>query len=142
MFTGTLQGRNYLDALFHGHNPEEIQLIRDGNTLAVLTPDGPWVLASSGPWILDYYADPSLGTVIRQRLYQPTGTETVNMHVLQAPLRKPVFFILRDGSIGISLNSASGKLTHEIVNERERTDFGGLTTTHFVINVRNYAEYS
>ncbi|KAI0031507.1 hypothetical protein K488DRAFT_71336 [Vararia minispora EC-137] len=141
MFAESGQASTYLTALI-GVDVSSIRPHKVGNQMRVSYTQG---MSQDGQsdWILDYFPDLSLGPVIRQRLYVPTGSsETVARHVTNAQLRKPIFFVLRNGSLGVQLNHASAGETSEVVGERERADFfGGLTTTNFCINWVGHSEF-
>ncbi|KAI0285882.1 hypothetical protein BGY98DRAFT_245073 [Russula aff. rugulosa BPL654] len=104
--------------LFKVGNSASIETIRDPNGSGAYfvfnhpshySPP-PLTITGRGAWVLDY-AVRSGGSVVPQELWFPQGPGDRRRYVDQAQFRMPVFFIGRDGSLGVPvINAAAGQI--------------------------------
>ena len=104
--------------LFKVGNSASIETIRDPNGSGAYfvfnhpshySPP-PLTINGRGAWVLDY-AVRSGGSVVPQELWFPQGPGDRRRYVDQAQFRMPVFFIGRDGSLGVPvINAAAGQI--------------------------------
>ncbi|KZV62478.1 hypothetical protein PENSPDRAFT_658070 [Peniophora sp. CONT] len=91
---------------------------------------------------VDYEVDETLGEIIPQELWRAAGSEGNAMRLFNSGvLQQPIFFMRRDGDVGLSLVEASAGATSKIVGENIPANLGGKTTTHLCLNWVGYAEY-
>ncbi|VDB83174.1 unnamed protein product [Peniophora sp. CBMAI 1063] len=93
-------------------------------------------------YLVDYEADDTFGEVIPQDLWHAGGSEGNARRLMdQGVLQPPIFFIRRNGEVGISLIDANAGATSQIVGENSPANLGGKTTKHLCLNWTGYSEY-
>ncbi|KAF8479781.1 hypothetical protein DFH94DRAFT_496786 [Russula ochroleuca] len=83
-------------------------------------------------WLLDY-SIVRTGTVIPQALWSPDNATDHRNHVAEAILQMPIFFMQKNGILGLSLNDAINGRCQTLRDARMLAQLGGKTTTHIRI---------
>jgi hypothetical protein len=78
-----------------------------------------------------------MGTVIPQALWSPDNATDHRNHVTEAILQMPIFFMQKNGIIGLSLDDAINGRCQTLRDARTLAQLGGKTTTHIRIAVRD-----
>ena len=87
-------------------------------------------------WLVDYIIVRT-GTVIPQARWSPENVNDLRHHVTEAILQMPIFFIQRNGTVGLSLDDAYNNRCHTLRDARMQAQFGGKYTTQIRIGVRD-----
>lgn len=87
-------------------------------------------------WLLDYGVVRS-GTVVPQALWSPHNVNDFRQYVSEAPLQLPIFFIQKNGVLGLSLSDAADGRCQTLRGGRMQAQLGGRFTTHIRILVRS-----
>lgn len=98
-------------------------------------PDGSYRRTTHPDIVLDYHTDEK-GTVVRQKMWQPSQTGDVRRHVQGVRLLPPVFFIRTDNIKGVDMSHVRSGGALNILHSNEPARLGGLATTHLTIKVR------
>jgi hypothetical protein len=85
-------------------------------------------------WLLDY-SIVRTGTVIPQARWSPDNATDYRNHVTEAILQMPIFFMQKNGIIGLSLDDAINGRCQTLRDARMLAHLGGKTTTHIRIGV-------
>jgi hypothetical protein len=85
-------------------------------------------------WLLDYVIK-DIGTVVPQTLWTPRNRNDFKVHVEEADLQLPIFFIHGNGDLGLSLEDAVNGHHGTLRDARTPAQLGGKTTTHIRISV-------
>lgn len=85
--------------------------------------------------LLDYDVRGLGGTVVPQALWSPRGMSAAKKYVLDATLQWPVFFVLEDRTVGISLQEAVKGHSRALVGAQTHAPLGGRCTLHVRIKV-------
>ncbi|KZV71525.1 hypothetical protein PENSPDRAFT_751630 [Peniophora sp. CONT] len=88
--------------------------------------------------VLDYRVDQK-GTVVQQRIWQPSQTGDVRRHVTGATILRPVFFVRTDNVIGVDMSNARSSGALNIFNSDAPAPLG-VTSTHFSLKWPGYAQ--
>jgi hypothetical protein len=78
-----------------------------------------------------------MGTVIPQARWSPDNATDYRNHVAAAVLQMPIFFMQKDGILGLSLADAINGRCQTLRDARMLAQLGGKTTTHIRIAVRD-----
>ncbi|KZV68975.1 hypothetical protein PENSPDRAFT_666072 [Peniophora sp. CONT] len=101
--------------------------------------DGSYRTTSHPGIVLDYYADQK-GTVVQQKMWQPSQIGDLQRHFRDATIRNPIFFIRTDYIIGVDMSHVRCGGALSIFHPNVIAPSGGLTTTNFCIKWPGYAE--
>jgi len=121
-------------------------------TLLLGTPDFRAHLSySEGIWYINHVQQPSSGlstqlpldfgirtiegTVVPQRRWTPADEVSLRLHVHEAALQLPVFFVNRNGGVGFWLRDILEGRDRDLNNRDSQAPLGGVSTTHIRINV-------
>jgi hypothetical protein len=97
----------------------------------------PWLLQPRVPghgWLFDRLPDPAVGPVVKQQLYMPENVRRVTP--ASARIQMPVFFIQRDGTVGITLARATDAGVACLRGANDVAPIESKTTIMLVVNVR------
>ncbi len=78
-------------------------------------------------WLLDYMMR-SVGTVVPQRLWTLTSASDAQLYGTTA-LNMPIFFVQKDGALGLPLNQAAAGNCAALLNARAPAPVGQCHTT-------------
>ena len=78
-------------------------------------------------WLLDYMVR-GVGTVVPQRLWTPTSASDAQRYGT-TPLNMPIFFVQKDGALGLPLNQAAAGNCAALLNARAPAPVGQCSTT-------------
>ena len=78
-----------------------------------------------------------MGTVIPQARWSPDNATDYRNHVVEAVLQMPIFFMQKDGVLGLSLDDAINGRCQTLRDARMLEQPGKKTTTHICIAVRD-----
>jgi hypothetical protein len=84
---------------------------------------------------LDYAVDPSWGPVVPQVMWEPQSVLHCQRYVAQARLEKPIFFVHRDGTIGVAIGDAVSGNCATLRGFLDMAPLGEQTSKHFCIQV-------
>jgi hypothetical protein len=76
-----------------------------------------------------------MGTVIPQARWSPDNVADHRNHVAEAILQMPIFFMQKNGILGLSLDDAINGRCQTLRDARVQAQLGGKTTTHIRIAV-------
>jgi hypothetical protein len=76
-----------------------------------------------------------MGTVIPQARWSPDNATDYRNHVVEAVLQMPIFFMQKDGILGLSLADAINGRRQTLRDARMLEQLGKKTTTHICIAV-------
>ncbi|KAI0041045.1 hypothetical protein FA95DRAFT_1683444 [Auriscalpium vulgare] len=91
--------------------------------------------------LLDYYFNPSSGSVIPQRLWFPHSVTDQRQYVAEAQLESPVFFVHENGALGVTLPNALTGNCHSLRGVRHAAPIGGKASTHLRIAWPGYKDW-
>jgi hypothetical protein len=112
---GPQNAEGYIARLFSVDAPS-IQAIRQGDAFYAFNHPSYGIppavsLYGRDAWLLDFAVIRSIGSVVPQQLWSPQGQGDRRRYVDQAQLRMPIFFINRDGSLGVPvMDAAAGNM--------------------------------
>jgi hypothetical protein len=84
-------------------------------------------------WLLDYVVR-NVGTVVPQRLWTPASSSDAQRYGT-TPLNMPIFFVQKDGALGLPLNLAAAGNCAALLNARAPAPVGQCHTTTIRIMV-------
>ena len=103
---------------------------QDGGSFVVSSPN-------QHSWVLDRSAQ-GIGTVIPQVLWIPHTLMDRRLHVQDAELQRPIFFLHTDGRLGLTLEAAASGRCHTLLNSGCSAPLGYKTTIHIRIGVSEH----
>ena len=134
---GTRVAPGYFTHLLH-LNERDIQLVAMNGAFYLIHPAVPnahpiTYINNRPAWLLDYMVR-DVGTVVPQPLWSPASTADAQRYGT-TPLHMPIFFVQREGTIGLSLNQAASGNCPTLVNARQPAPVGDQSTTTIRIMV-------
>jgi hypothetical protein len=87
-------------------------------------------------WLLDY-SIVRMGTIIPQARWFPDNVTDYTNDVAEAVSQMPIFFMQKNGTLGLSLDDAINGCCQNLRDARVLAQLGEKTTTHIRIAVRD-----
>ena len=85
-------------------------------------------------WLIDY-SIARMGTVIPQARWSPENVNDHRLHVAEAILQMPIFFVQQNGYLGLSLDDAVNGRNHTLRDAGLQAQLGGKAITYIRIGV-------